>query len=213
DDERRGDGCGSLQGRHGIRRYRDADPGDHEAPGGDRGRARRERRAAPSATGPEPRAAARARELERRPKTCVLGRIRTRAWSAGGTHHLHVAAGKAGATAWARSAHVPTWHLVVLPVQARVVPRVPCVPRQLCWPRHGARACHRRFTLALPLRPKTESWVGYLRLRRSASVPKPLLSSDFARCASVSRRSSRSTASFAARAPSTIESPIRRFAG
>src|SRR5262245_55141953 len=64
------------------------------------------------------------------------------------TPALHVAAGEAGATD------------LVRPDRTLALSFVPRLPRQLCWPRHGGRKCYRRPMLAVPLRPKTQSWVG-----------------------------------------------------
>src|SRR5262245_49726193 len=104
----------------------------------------------------------------------------------GGSHHLHVAAGKAGATIFVLPEHVQPRR----PESSAEPPAVlsgPRVPRQLCWPRHGGRTCHVRSTLAVPLRPETQSRVGY-----SSQV------SDSVR-PSAARSSLRSSASFASR--------------
>src|SRR5262249_22588024 len=86
------------------------------------------------------------------PQDCVLGRVRRRVWSARGTHLLHVAAGKAGATILVRTEQVPTCVRESRPAS------VPRLPRQLGWPRHGGRPCHRAAPARRTPRPPTEAW-------------------------------------------------------
>src|SRR5262249_32746190 len=80
-----------------------------------------------------------------------------------GTHHLCVAAGKAGATVLVRPEHVQSRHPGVVDRRERLLCPACLVCRASLAGRGMAVACaSRRFMLAAARRPETKSWVGLL---------------------------------------------------
>src|SRR5262249_40143527 len=57
-------------------------------------------------------------------------------------------------------------------------PGVLRMPRQLCWPRHGARPCHQTPHARSSHRPKTQSWVGILGSHHGGGALRHLVGWD-----------------------------------
>src|SRR5262245_60223078 len=106
----------------------------------------------------------RSRKAARTPtRDCVLVGSGGESGAPGSTHHLCVAAGKAGATVLVRPEYVQSWRPGVVDRRERLLCRACLVCRASLAGRGMAVACAtRQLMLAVPLRPETEPWVGLL---------------------------------------------------